>query len=224
MTMNSLFASGAKPIRTLITTGTGNWVPSVDNALCRVRLQAGGGGGWSAGGSSGGGGGGEMLEFWVRVPIAGKAYVVGAGGVVITNGSSTSFGNFLANPGGGASAAATPGFGGFRGLLRGSVNATAATMSAGNTLAGVSGGHGGYNLGGGQVGFPICNDGSGNYTASPAAGLDPNNGIGAYCGGDSFYGKGATTGNSPATDAYGAGGGPGASGRGGCIEIEDFGA
>lgn len=222
MGMNDLFGGGAKKsTRTLLTTGTGTFVPSADGAVCRVRIQAGGGGGYT---SAVAGGGGAMVEVWLRVPIAGLPYVVGAGGAVATDGSKSTFGQFTANPGQAGKTGSIPGWGGILGMLLGSVNATAATIAQASTLDGVSGGAGGYSTEGCQVGFPYVNDGSNTYGVSPMRNQTPGNGQGTNSGGDSFYGKGGTTGNSPAATAYGAGGGMNAAGRGGCIDIEDFGA
>ena len=220
--LNELFFLGSKPVPTLLTSGTGTFVPSADNALCRVRLQAGGGGGHT---SVAGGGGGAMVEFWLRIPIAGIAYAVGAGGAVSAAGSDTTFGQFTAKGGKPATTTNTPGFGGVVGVTMGSVSATAATLVAGGTPAGVSGGHGGVAAAhGGLVGFPITADGSNNFNVNPAyAAFSSSNGVGNGSGGNAFFGKGGATGVAGAANT-GAGGGANAAGGSGRIEIEDFGA
>lgn len=224
MNASDFMPGGIKPLYTKLTSGTGTFVPSVDNALCKVRVTPGGAGGWSASGNSGGGGG-ATVEFWVRVPIAGLPYVVGAAGAVSANGSPSSFGPITANPGRTPSAGAVVGMGGIIGMLYGSVNANSVTVSGPGSLSGVNGGHGGTgSINGGQIGFPFGADVSGNYSVTPMSAQEPNSNNGFSCGGDSFYGKGGTNGNAPAATAYGAGGGAGAAGRGGVIEIEDFGA
>jgi len=219
MSMNELFnLAGAKPKQiTPYTTGTGTYVPTVDMARCFVRVQAGGGGGWS---SIAGGGGGAMIEFWIRVPIAGLAYVVGAGGAATVGGSASSFGQFIANPGTAGTGTSVPGKGGILAVASGLVNATHAQVALGGSLSGVNGGHGGEaGSNGGQVGTPY---GAGSYQVSSSP--DTSNGVGNGSGGDSFYGHGGASGSAPAATAYGAGGGANAAGRIGYIEVWDFGA
>ena len=221
--MNDLFGvAGSKPkLITSYTSGTGTYVPTENNARCLVRLQAGGGGGQTAG--SAGGGGGAFLEFVVRVPIAGLAYVVGAGGAINTAGGPTSFGKISAQGGGFGTSGPTPGIGGVVGLSYGSADATTATITVSNTLTGVSGGGGGLGgQGGGRIGFPAANNSSG-WGANPAAQVGFKNASGASSGGDSFYGTGGTNGNPAAAGNYGAGGGANAAGLGGYIEIWDYG-
>lgn len=223
--MNSLFAAGGKPVRTLLTTGTGTWTPSVDNALCRVRCQGGGAGGHSTGS---GGGGGAMVEFWIRVAIGGIAYAVGAGGAVANDGSNTTFGQFTAM-GGRYDSSGTHqlAYGGIASAQVGGVDADSATMFGGRGLAGVDGGMGGNATNPGTLaGFPV---GVASVLTVGASSLGTHlgragNGQGNNSGGNSFFGKGGASDNAPASDAYGAGGGKNAAGRGGCIEIEDFGA
>ncbi len=228
MNMNELFAAGAKPKWTRLLIGTGLFIPSVDNALCRVRLQAGGAGGFPAAGTSGGGAG-AMVEFWIRVSITGVAYVVGAPGGIGADGSKTTFGSLAALPG--KTATGGGGQGGYGGILSsfsGSVDTDSVSILFSGALDGVSGGCGGYDSGGGMVGHPIPRNSPYATNNSGGAFNDANlrfdNGQGAASGGNSFYGKGGVNGSAPASDAYGAGGGANAAGRGGCIDIEDFGA
>jgi len=223
MSLNELFnMAGAKPkVITPYTSSTGTHVPTVNMARCLVRLQAGGSGGHS---TNYGGGAGAMTEWWVRIPIAGWVYVVGAGGAVSVNGSPTTLGALFAMPGSYGNGNG-PGVGGAISMLKGWVDTDGAAMLNGG-CAGVSGGHGGYgSASGGPVGHPISDAGfSGAGVASTTNIYMPGNGQGNGSGGDSFYGKGGTTGNAPAATAYGAGGGINAAGRGGYIEIWDFGA
>lgn len=223
-TFNELFAAGSKPTPTKITSGTGTFVPSIDNALCKIRLQASGAGG----NSSAGGGAGSMIEFWVRVPIAGISYAVAAAAAAGTNGSSTTFGPHAAI--GGMYDSGAVGFapGGMNGWLQGGVNATGAHVAGLRSYDGVDGGQGGNTtLDGALAGFPFL------YTSNTAVPPLSNNyiraynGQGAKSGGNSYYGKGGVASASPAAGAYGAGGGGGitpAAALGGVIEIEDFGA
>lgn len=225
--MNNIsdFLGSGKPKRiTEYTSGTGTYVPTVDMARCFVRLQAGGGGGHSAASpNTSGGGGGAMIEFIIRIPIAGLAYAVGAGGIVAGDGSATTLGNFAAPPGRAATGAA-PGLGGLLSFSSGSVDADSVTVLDGQGFSGVCGGAGGYSNNGLRPGYPVADS---QYFTVGAASLmyaAGGNGQGAYSGGSSFYGKGGTNTNAPAADAYGAGGGGQAVGRGGKIEIWDFGA
>lgn len=230
---SDLTGLSAKPkLITRYTSGTGTYVPTADMARCLVRIQAGGGGGGYVAGTHYGGGGGAMAEVLLRVPVAGLAYSVGAGGSGTTsgaggNGSASSFGPFAAPPGMGGDNVYTYSCGG--GILEslvGSVDADSAHIMAGKGLPGVSGGAGGnHAYSGKRVGFPYPTGSP--LSISPALGYEANyctNGLGVQSGGDSFYGKGGATGNAPASDAYGAGGGSyGGAGRGGVIEIWDFG-
>lgn len=221
MSAASDFLAGGKPrLVTLYTSSTGTYVPTVNNARCLVRIQAGGGGGYTSGA---GGGGGAMVEVWLRIPIAGLAYVVGAGGAATVSGSQSSFAHYVACPGLPGWGAAGPGHGGYMGVSNGVTDGTIniALLNPGG-LVGVAGGHGGYSGSGGLIGNPMApND---TYWLNAGATREVTNGQGAASGGDSFYGKGGTTGNAPAATAYGAGGGANAAGRGGCVEIFDFGA
>jgi len=232
MSLNDLFLAGAKPkliTRYTSAAPTGTYVPTVDNARCLVRIQGGGGGGWSTAGNAGGGGG-AMIEEVVRIPIAGWAYVVGAGGAVSTAGSPSTLGPFGADGGKAPSSSAIPGIGGLVGMAAGAVSATATTVSSGGSGRGVTGGGGGYAASGSgfRAGTPIAENHAVFGTVSPVtsyiAGL--RNGAGAASGGSSFYGIGGANGQPPAADAYGAGAGSGVGtgGVGGCIEIWDFGA
>jgi len=222
MSMNDLFGTGgAKPkLITAYTSGTGTYVPTENNARCLVRIQAGGAGGYSGGS---GGGGGAMVEVFVRVPIAGLAYAVGAGGAVGANGSVSTFDVYTAMGGVcDVSGSNTAMYGGFLSILLGGVSATAAGIFGGQGLPGVPGGSGGNSTMPGKVaGFPTANSAQSVASAYLYA---VGNGQGNNSGGNSFYGKGGTTGNAPAAGAYGAGGGNNAAGAGGCIEIWDMGA
>jgi hypothetical protein len=222
---SDLFGSAGKPkLITSYTSSTGTYVPTADMARCLVRLQAGGGGGYNSG-ANGGGGGGAFAEFWVLVPIAGIAWAVGAGGAATIDGSPTTFGSNSAMGGRAATGSSSPGHGGVLSSSSGSVDADSATIINSVGLSGASGGAGGYTLAGGQVGHstPI-NSNFSTVSAYTAVNGWFGNGQGTASGGNSFYGKGGTTGNAPAADAYGAGGGYNAAGRGGKIEIWDFGA
>jgi hypothetical protein len=227
MAMNDLFSvAGSKPkLITAYTSGTGTYVPTENNARCLVRLQGGGGGGHATGS---GGGGGAMIEFIIRIPIAGLAYAVGAGGAVANNGSNSTFGPYTAI-GGGYDSSGTNQlmYGGITAIGMGGVDADSVTFIGSTGITGVPGGMGGNAANAGmQAGFPI---GSGSALLVGASNISTlvgraGNGQGNNSGGNSFYGKGGTTGNAPASDAYGAGGGMNAAGRGGYIEIWDFGA
>jgi len=225
MAMNDLFSvAGSKPkLITAYTSGTGTYIPTENNARCLVRIQGGGAGGHASGS---GGGGGAMAEFIIRIPIAGLAYAVGAGGAVANDGSNTTFGAFLAMGGRYDSTGLnTSMYGGTLAVLVGGVDADSVTAAGAAGLGGVSGGMGGNGSNPGTVaGFPV-GVASSLVVAIGAIGLSKaGNGQGNNSGGNSFYGKGGTTGNAPASDAYGAGGGANAAGRGGYIEIWDFGA
>lgn len=214
--LSDLIGGGGKPkLITTYTSGTGTYIPTADMARCLVRLQAGGAGGYT---SNHGGGGGAMTEWFIRIPIAGLAYVVGAGGSVQNDGSRTTLGPCCALPGK-HNGAPGPGIGGPVGLLLGGTDADGATiMNSG--LQGVAGGYGGtIGQPGGLAGYPAS---SPNMTGA-YYGIGTSNTAGNSGGGDSFYGAGGASGSSPAAGAYGAGGGSNAAGAGGYIEIWDFG-
>lgn len=195
-------ASTGKPLRiVLLTSGTGTFVPLVDNSRVLVRLQSAGGNGTiGAAGSSGGNGGngGTFAEFLFRVPIAGVPYVVGA-----APGGLSSFWRFTASSG-----------------TYGPVNGIAGGVAGlgGNTLAGTSGsgpnGIGSASIGGAAVGGV----GGGGGGGSSLFGDGGNGGPGSSGGGANGTGYGAGGG--------GGGGGsrPGGLGTGGFIEIWEYGA
>ncbi len=224
MSMNDLFGlAGSKPkLITAYTSGTGTYVPTVDMARCFVRVQAGGAGGHATGS---GGGGGAMIEFWMRVPIAGVAYAVAASAAAATQGNTSTFGQFTAMggfyDGSGLNIAM---YGGVVSIMIGMVDADSASLIGGDGMTGVPGGSGGNGATPGLVaGFPTQNSTlavGGMTSIAQRAG----NGQGNNSGGNSFYGKGGTSGNAPAATAYGAGGGMNAASRGGYIEVWDFGA
>lgn len=222
MAMNDLFGvAGSKPkLITSYTSGTGTYVPTENNARCLVRLQGGGAGG----AASGAGGGGAFIECVIRVPIAGLAYAVGAGGAAGLAGSATTFGSLFAAGAPGPTGGGVPGTGAPLGISYGSVSAIGVTLLNAGGLTGISGGGGGNaSSAGGLAGYPGINDTT-NYAVTPASLIGLRNSQGAQSGGNSFYGTGGTTGNSPTAGNYGAGGGANAAGLGGYIEIWDFGA
>ncbi len=240
---------GSKPkLITRITSGTGTYVPTADMARCFVRVQGAGASGGAGDGSIGGGGGGAgaMVEAMVRIPIAGLAYMVGAGGgsTSTTNGVSggaSRLGTLWAEGGSyGIYRAVSPSSATSRGgglsNFGGAVNAAGAFISAVGGVAGVAGGSGGagYNSKGSPPGFPVSSDATLGWS-DKQTGLSATSALGGG-GGDSFFGtggNGATTnpGNGSAGSGYGSGGGGaiGAStgvsgaGAGGCIEIWDYG-
>lgn len=228
----SNYVGGSKPkLITLLTSGTGTYVPTADMARCLVRVQGGGGGG-STQGSGTGGGGGAMIEVMIRVPVAGLAYAVGAGGATETKGSVSYFGKYRALPGLSYDGNAYAGVGYSGGMLEhivGSVDTDSASMLIGRGPAGVSGGGGGYSSTSGRIiGYPISPAATLHMSPAKLVYDEATNAAGAKSGGDSFYGTGGAAGSAPAAGNYGAGGGghattPGV-GLGGCIEIWDFGA
>ena len=215
-------AGGAKPkLITRFLSGTGNYIPTVDMARCLVRIQGGGGGGHA---SSTGGGGGAFVEVVVRVPIAGLAYVVGAGGAVATAGSPSSFGQFTANAGKGGQGAGVVGVGGLLGVGSISIDGTfrIGSVGVGGSLSGIAGGAGGLSSGNGmQAGSPFGADTQ--YATTPISNLLSPNGVGNGSGGDTWSGKGAASGVAGAANT-GAGGGINAAGGSGYVEVWDLGA
>lgn len=211
------------------TSGTGTFTPLVDNARCFVRMIGGGGSG--GGGNSGSGGGASgMVEFALRVPIAGLAYTVGAGGARASSlgniGGDTYFGGRVTR-GGGPGHPAADNIGGY---------GTAGSYGAGgvDNPAGLVSrtGSSGVGLGAGGSG------GAGLAAGGDCVGGFPGGGVGvggnSGSGGGSFYGSGGTgagavIGNSGngygagGGGSYGSNGGTGAGG-GGFIEIWEFGA
>ena len=227
---SALVGGGTKPrLITVLTSGTGTYVPTVDMARCFVRVQGGGGaGGGSNSSGASAGSAGAMVEEMFRVPIAGFTYAVGAGGVggngasASTDGSQSRFGILIADKG-----------------LRG-INAS---NSGGAPTVGTVGGGGGgkWNTGApGAAGWAaVIPPSAAQFVGTSLAGTGNESGAG---GGDSFYGSGGNggngggtgaNGNAPAAGAYGAGGGgagggsgnhTGGNGLAGCIEIWDYGA
>lgn len=116
---STLFAGTSAPLRTTIyTSGTGTYVPTVNNARCFVTVIGGGGGGDVTAGYAGGAGGGTS-QLMLTVPAAGFPYAVGAGGAVGSAGGTSYFGSLYAGGGSpGASNAYTP-IGGYGTLLMG---------------------------------------------------------------------------------------------------------
>ncbi len=234
MSMNDLFgAAGAKPkLITVLTSGTGTYIPTVDNARVFYRVQGAG-----AGGSiTVGGGGGAMVEGVMRVPIAGVPYAIGAPSAAGVAGSPSKFGRIVA-PGGGvlSSGGAAGGLaGGMYGLFSGT------SFNGGSTGAnGVSGGGSGTggsyyaqtNQPGGAPGFPQPTRISGTTMEMLCVGNGSSSAGANGCGGgDSFFGTGGNGGGATGGNAtgYGGGGGGGSAsggqGTGGCIELWDMGA
>lgn len=217
--------AGMKPKRiTLLTSGTGVYTPTADNALLFVRVQGGGGGGVTAG-SAGGGGGGFMAEDFIRASIAGIAYSVGAGGGPSVDGSVSVLGNIRA-VGGLYDTSTGGGYGGCAGLNGGSANGTVVTTATA-IVRGVAGGAGGSSSTSGLIAGQPVNNSSAVMTTPLSNYLNKfSNGVGNQSGGNSFYGVGGAAQTTPAAGNYGAGGGGGASpgsGLGGCIEIWDYG-
>lgn len=216
---SDLTGLSAKPkLITRYTSGTGTYVPTADMARCFVRLQASGAGGLTA--TAHGGGAGAYVEFWVRVPIAGLAYSVPAGGAVNTDGSAATFGPYRVQ--GGKNGSAPSNTGGFTGAIAGAVNAT--NVSVGHTQAfGVAGGAGGTpGLSSNLAGFPV-QTGTGTFPSVGVGNTTANSGLGAGAGGNSVMGVGNLSNTAPSATAYGAGGGYNQAGSPGCIEVWDYG-
>lgn len=227
MGMNDLFfLGGSKPkLITRITSGSGLYIPTADMARCYVRPQASGAGGSTPLDKAGGAG--AMTGWWIRIPLAGLAYAVGAPGAIATDGSPTWLGQCFAAPGT-APTSSYPGAGGPIALTSGPFGASGITLLQ-SGVQGVAGGAGGLaGAAGMRCGIPINLSAHSNASAPLAAPYQGatfwDNGLGARSGGDSFHGKGGLNGASPLAGAYGAGGGVGAAGLGGCLEIWDFGA
>lgn len=212
MSLASDFVAGVKPrLITRLTSGTGTFVPTVDMARCLVRIQAGGAGGASAG--TNGGGAGAMVEAWIRVPIAGAAYAVGAAAAAATAGNKSYFDTIVAQPG-----ATTVGNGGYLGNFP----VSASVGNLGGSMGGASGGAGGQGTNGCSVGFS-------SWVTGQTLGFGLVDGTRGG-GGDSFFGKGGNGNNAGvgvAGNGYGSGGGAGSTtggaGPGGLIEIFDYG-
>jgi hypothetical protein len=223
---SDLFGIGMGRVKAsaLYTSGTGNYIPSEDMARILFRVQAGGAGGWASAGNSGGGAG-QMIEGWIRVPIGGISWAVGAAGAVSANGSNSTLGKVVAMRGFTPSNLGYGGLGGYASKMIGVVSSTEAEMIIGSSLGGVSGGGGGISSAHGALaGFPFTGSDATLAALMSAYYSHFSNGQGNSSGGDSFYGKGGVNGSAPAAGNYGAGGGAGAAGLGGCIELLDFGA
>lgn len=208
--LSDLIGSGGKPrLVTRYTSGTGTYVPTEDMARCFVFVQASGGG--SGVGTANAGPGGAMVPGWQIVPIAGTAYVVGAGGAGA--GNLSSFGTILAQPG---------------------INTEGGVCGNGIVNSRLSGGFNGGVPGGGVRGGSTS--GKGGAAGFPAGSTDcaqngfATNVANTQAGGDSYFGKGGNgaTGVGGAPTGYGAGAGTGTTtgkvGGGGYIEVWDYGA
>jgi len=183
--LSDFTGGGVKPkLITSYTSGTGTYVPTENNARCFVRLTGGGAGGHASGS---GGGGGAMVEVFIRIPIAGIAYAVGAGGSVATDGGNTTVGQFTAIGGRYDNTGLhTSMFGGTLATLVGGVDADSVTGVGATGLNGLSGGMGGNASNPGTIaGFPI-GSASSLVVASGAASLSKaGNGQGNNSGGNS---------------------------------------
>lgn len=215
---------GGKPkLITVYTSGTGTYVPTADNARCFVRITAGGASGGGGTGNQDGGPAGATIDFWIRIPIAGYAYSVGAGGVGVANtvpqaGSKSSLGHLVA-------------IGARSGAQAISVTPVATQSSGGS---GIIGGIGGTGVkAGGIPGFAATLSGADAdvYSGAAAGAVGSGGGSSLYGIGGAGVGAGVDGNNAPST-SYGAGGGGGATtsgrkggnGASGCIEIWDYGA
>lgn len=215
-----------------ITSGTGTHVPSADGLWCRVTLTSAGGGGGQGDASGAGGGGqaGASKQFVVRLPIAGWAYVVPAGGAPGVDGGDVVFGT-LRLPGGkaGGSYAASTGKGG--------ESPAAAPDIPGVVYGGAGGSAANY---GAKPSSPAMPPGYRKVATASEVGLSGLVGASAGCGapgGSSEYGQGAaqTALGAVGNNASGFGGGgsgggqpvsgtrAGGSGTGGRIYIEPLG-
>ena len=197
------------PLRVVsYASGTGKFTTLVDQSRCMVRLQQGGDGGAGPGNATGNNGGkaGAFVEVFIRVPIAGLTYVVGAAGAAGASGSPTSLGGYVAGP-----TVTKPGSVGPLGGVGGATDGSTYQFGGadGESFGGPAGGAGG------------------------AANAGTHRGGGGG-GGSSFYGTGGAGGAGgsvgSAATGYGAGGGggggyaAGGAGSGGYIEIWEFGA
>lgn len=225
---STLFSGSSRPkLVTLLTSGSGTYIPTQDNARLFVRVQAGGASGSSSVAPNNvGGGAGALVEAWVLCPIAGMSYTVGAGGAAVTNangnaGTKSSFGSIVAQPGN-AGSGNIGGAGGY--IMSGNT-----TTGAFGSVPGLSGGAGGSsNAGGGAVGFSkpgSGSDGTGTSTGTVNGGGGGDSGMGKGGAGAASASVGGTAGA-----GYGSGGGgslaayPSGAGAPGAIEIWDFGA
>lgn len=217
--LSDFIGGGAKPkLITSYTSGTGTYLPTADMARCFVRLQASGAGGLTA--TAHGGGAGAYAEFWVRVPVAGLAYSVPAGGATNTNGSSATFGPYIVQ--GGRQGASPDNCGGFTGAIAGAVNATNAAIGTTQGV-GIAGGAGATpSVSGNLAGFPV-QLATGTVPTISFGATTANNGRGAGAGGNSVMGVGNLSNTAPSATAYGAGGGYNQAGSPGYIEIWDYG-
>lgn len=224
-----------KGVTTSLTSGTGTFIPSADGMWYRgVAVGPGGNGGAGDTTNGGGGGGyGEVVEFLIKVPIAGIAYVVGAPG------GTTVFGQvFARGAAAGSDRSTNGGRGGFGGgATSDSTSTTPYVIRPGSTPGGAGGcGNAFATYPGAPAlpeGFPfpspaVTNGLSGltntaaNAGGTGASGRFGNGGVG---GGNDAVGSNAT--------GYGAGGGgggkaasgtrAGGTGTGGYIYLEPLG-
>lgn len=214
------------------------WIPFSTPLTYSVEylIVAGGGGGGSSFG--GGGGAGGYLTSTVTANT-GTAYsiVVGAGGAVVTNGSSSSGFSITATGGGaGGNGNSTTGAGAAGGSGGGSTGNSTGTINALNTNAGAGtagqGNRGGYGSrtagsdsgGGGGGAGAVGNNNTGSATASGGVGLNwlslgtfyaGGGGAGSCAGGTGGGGAGSPTTGTAGTANTGGGGGAAQSGTGG---------
>lgn len=220
MEASNFLGGGAKPkLVTLLTSSTGIYIPTADMARCLIFVQAGGAGGHGSV-TNFGGGGGQMRQVFRRIPIAGKSWVIGAGGAATQNGSDSRFDNVVAQ--GGFYGSSTSGT---VNLDASSYTSTVQTTSAGGGASyrgsdHVPGGAGGSGASRARAaGHPF------GVATSASVNGDSVSGSSAYGGGDSYFGIGGIQGGAGPT-GYGSGAASSGvtTGQGGCIEIWDFGA
>lgn len=207
---------GGKATITTYTSGTGTYIPTADNAQCRVTIVGGGGGGAST--SYCGMGAGVSVGVF-RVPISGAAYAVGAGGAVGATGGKSSFFNLVATGGnsGVSSTSLLPGNSPGMGNVACGGGAFGMVTTTGYTQAGLA-----LPVLPPEVYMPfISGFGADPYFSTAASALFPSTSLSTQ-GGNSLYGTGGTS-TVPAS-GYGAGGYINQVGTSGLILIEDFGA
>jgi hypothetical protein len=198
------YTSGGFNYKTYAFTGSGSITFSKAGLVDMLLIGAGGGGsnvGWV-----GGGGGGFFAEnLSVYVSSATHTITIGAGGAVVTNGASTTFGaygtlNSLVAIGGGA-AGQSGVRGGNGGAGSGDAGSGATTLVAN---FGFKGGDGGFQAGGGGGGAS-ANGANGGGTAGGAGGAGKSSTL--RTGSSVTYGGGGGSWGSGANGAGGAGGG-----------------
>lgn len=211
--LSDFFPGGGAPkLMTTLTSGSGTYIPTVNNARCFVMVQGGGGGGGS-GANFAGGNGGAMVYGWYVIPIAGYTWLVGGQSAAASAGNKSYFHTLIAQAGGLPNPTSGGQYAGWPGAINSGLSGDIPYGSNG-----VSGGVGVYSGFGQSINRPML----GTANTMPGRGTNPGS------GGDSYFGIGGNQATGTGlVGGIGAGGGMGSvtggAGGAGIIYVFDYG-